>query len=520
LKYKPEELGAEFENLFWNFPQRIIHAVKKLRKNPRVFPIYFTNFNCGPDSFVEPYAEFLSGEKPTLTLGMDEHDADAGYITRIEAFLDVVKNAVLPAKFPEIIVRETHEDEFKKRKIWIPNMHTAGAFLGAAAFRGMGYDAESLPTETDESFELGRTLTTGNECLPTVVTIGAFVQKMREIDADPKKHAFFMATASGPCRFGQYSLKHRMILDELGYADVPIMSPSSLNSYQGLPEALRRQVWTLFVASDILLKLRCRVRPYEATPGETQRVFEEELNRLAKVVESGKKFEPAWVQSLDRLAKVPVAGPKKPLVGIVGEIYVRCNSFTNDRVIESIEQHGGEAWLAPLSEWFLYTAHLQNWRAKEDLRDLVYRGKSLLKNKYIQSVEHGLYQKAAKYMVGREEPDIESVVAEGAKYLPVNFEGEAILTAGRTVKFIEQGAEMVVNCAPFGCMPGTITSALFQEIQNRMGVPIVNMFYDGEGDQNSILGIYLAQIKGRREGTHDGRRQAQTAGKNAENIAP
>ncbi|HUT51929.1 MAG TPA: acyl-CoA dehydratase activase [bacterium] len=509
MPFDPAELGPEFSNLFWNYPQRIIHAMKKFRENPLIYPVYFTNFNCGPDSFVETYAEHLSGEKPMLILGLDEHDADAGYITRIEAFLDVLRNAEPVTKFPDIHVPVTSDDEFKRRTIWIPNMHSVGAELGAAAFRGAGYDAQMLPLETDESFEIGRRLTSGNECLPTVVTIGAFVGKLREIGYQPGKHAFFMATAGGPCRFGQYALKHRIILNELGYSDVPILSPSALNSYQGLPEALRRQIWTLFVASDILMKLRCRVAPYELEPGETQRTLDRELTRLARVVENNGNFEREWLSALDRLSRVPRnEGPDKPLVGIVGEIYVRCNAFTNDRVIESVERFGGEAWLAPLSEWFLYTTFLQKWRAKEDLRGIVYRGQSLVKNKYIQSVEHDLYKKAAKYMRGRMEPDIESVVEAGAKYLPLNFEGEAILTAGRAVKFIEDGAGLVVNCAPFGCMPGTITSALFQEVQNRTGVPVVSMFYDGEGDLNSLLGVYLAQVRGPGGGS-DGVRESQ-----------
>jgi predicted CoA-substrate-specific enzyme activase len=494
LPFDPSELGEEFSNIFWNYPQRIIHAMKKYRDNPMLYPVYFTNFNCGPDSFIETYAEHLSGEKPMLILGLDEHDADAGYITRIEAFLDVLKNAEPVTEFPAIAIPKSGDDEFKRRTIWIPNMHEVGAELGAAAFRAFGYDARVLPVETDESFEIGRRLTSGAECLPTVVTIGALVQKLREIDAKPGEHAFFMATAGGPCRFGQYALKHRLILNELGYTDVPILSPSALNSYQGLPEALRRRIWTLFVASDILMKLRCRVAPYEVNQGETVAALQSEVERLAGAIESGREFEREWLKSLERIAAVPQSGARKPLVGIVGEIYVRCNAFTNDRVIDSIERYGGEAWLAPLSEWFLYTTFLQKWRAGEDLRGIVYRGQSLLKNKYIQGVEHDLYKKAARWMEGREEPPIEAVVEAGAKYLPLNFEGEAILTAGRTVKFIEDGASLVVNCAPFGCMPGTITSALFQEVQNRTGVPVVSMFYDGEGDLNSLLGVYLAQV--------------------------
>jgi len=235
LDFDPAELGPEFRNVFWNYPQRIVHAMKKYRHSDRIFPVYFTNFNCGPDSFVETYSDHLSGDKPMLTLGLDEHDADAGYITRIEAFLDVVRNAEKVESFPDVHIPPDGDDEFKRRTIWIPRMHHVGAQLGAAAMRAHGYDARVLPLETDESFEIGRRLTSGAECLPTVTTIGAMVAKLREIDADPKEHAFFMATAAGPCRFGQYALKHRLILNSLGYQDVPIMSPSATNSYQGLP---------------------------------------------------------------------------------------------------------------------------------------------------------------------------------------------------------------------------------------------------------------------------------------------
>ena len=62
------------------------------------------------------------------------------------------------------------------------------------------------------------------------------------------------------------------------------MSPSATNSYQGLPEAVRIKIWTLFVASDILMKLRCRVKPYEINPGETERALEEEIGKLCRVV--------------------------------------------------------------------------------------------------------------------------------------------------------------------------------------------------------------------------------------------
>jgi predicted nucleotide-binding protein (sugar kinase/HSP70/actin superfamily) len=113
----------------------------------------------------------------------------------------------------------------------------------------------------------------------------------------------------------------------------------------------------------------------------------------------------------------------------------------------------------------------------------------------MKRVENKMYRLAHKWMYDRYEPHIGDIISEGGKYLPINFEGEAILTVGRTVEFINNGAAMVVNCSPFSCMPGTITGLILQKIQSQTGVPIVSIFYDGESDLNKVLGIHLQQIR-------------------------
>ena len=79
----------------------------------------------------------------------------------------------------------------------------------------------------------------------------------------------------------------------------------------------------------------------------------------------------------------------------------------------------------------------------------------------------------------------------------MNFSGEALITLGRAVLFARQGAALIVNVAPFGCMPGTITSALCREIQAQTGVPIVSLFYDGEPGMNQRLEVFLAGLSAR-----------------------
>jgi predicted CoA-substrate-specific enzyme activase len=496
LPFDPRELGAEYRNIYWHYGQRIVAGLKQVAATERLFPVYLTNFNCGPDSFLLSYAERIVGDKPLLLLELDEHAGDTGYVTRIEAFLDVVANARPRRPAPPVRRPRTPDEEFKRRTLWIPPMQPWVNRFGAAAMRRYRFHAQPLPVEDREAYEIGRRVTRGSECLPTGVTIGGLLKKFREIGADPKEHAFFMATAEGPCRYGQYVLLQRMILDEQGYEDVPIMTASSIDSYQGMEEPVRRELWRAFLTADLLVKMLCKVRPYERDRGAADDLGEQWSKRIETALESGRGLAETIRATARAFAALPVRREKRPLVGIVGEIYVRCNPFTNGRVIEHIESYGGEAWLTPVSEWFLYTAYHQSWSAKENLASFFARGQSLLKNRFLIGSEQKFYDLCSPLLDDRREPPVERVVAHGANYLPINFEGEAILTVGRAIEFARAGAALVVNCAPFGCMPGTISGAILQDIRKKTAMPIVTMMYDGVGDINRHLEVYLRERSG------------------------
>jgi predicted CoA-substrate-specific enzyme activase len=74
-------------NMFWNYGRRILAAARIVGREPNLHMIYFTNFKCGPDSFIKHFTPKACG-KPYLTLQLDEHGADAGTMTRVEAYLD------------------------------------------------------------------------------------------------------------------------------------------------------------------------------------------------------------------------------------------------------------------------------------------------------------------------------------------------------------------------------------------------------------------------------------------------
>jgi predicted CoA-substrate-specific enzyme activase len=474
-------------NCYWNYGQKILAAFQRVAGDERIDSVYLTNFNCGPDSFLLSFSEHQMADRPFLILELDEHGADAGYMTRIEAYFDVLKRSNA-GSLPKPTRREPRR--MKDRIIWIPPMHPLGAPFFSAAFRRHGYDARPLPPEDRGAFEQGRACTRGAECLPTALTIGALMQAVQNHRGN-ERHAFFMPTAEGPCRFGQYCTLHRLILDREGLSDVAILSPSSFNSYQGLEESLRRNMWHALLAADILFKAALKIRPYEIHPGETNRVLAKQQARMEQALQAGENIPAVLNGSVERIMAIPRNKTQKPLVGVVGEIYVRCNTFANEDVIGAIERFGGEAWLSPMGEWILYTAAVQGISFRDRSRNWFKKWMADLKNYYLFRQEQRFYEQAGAALADRHEPDIHSVIEEGKKYLPLNFEGEAILTVGRAAWFAKQGASLVINCAPFGCMPGTITTALFRKISPEIGIPVVNMFYDGRGNQNQRLEVFL-----------------------------
>jgi predicted nucleotide-binding protein (sugar kinase/HSP70/actin superfamily) len=85
------DVSDRYDNMFWRSGQDILAAAELVAGDPRLQAIYLTNFNCGPDSFLTGFFRRIMGRKPYLELEIDDHTADAGLITRCEAFLDTVR---------------------------------------------------------------------------------------------------------------------------------------------------------------------------------------------------------------------------------------------------------------------------------------------------------------------------------------------------------------------------------------------------------------------------------------------
>ena len=490
-------------NMYWKYGQKILASANFIREQQNLFPVYVTNFGCGPDSFIIHFFKKNLGGKPFLQLELDEHSADAGIITRCEAFLDSLKNFSAEggkeAK-PDKGIPYFHIEQKDQRTVFIPNM-TDHAYALKGALKGCGIKAEVLPESDEQTLIYGRKFTSGKECYPCILTTGDLIKLLKRKDFDPEKSAFFMPTANGPCRFGQYQNFQRIILNELGFSQIPIYSPDSKNSYSNilnLDNGFQRLAWRGMVAVDLLQKLLWQTRPYEKNKGEADKVYENLLKKLEDFLIERKDLAEVLKKAKQDFKSIEQGeNDKRPLVGVIGEIYIRSNRFANNNLVRKIEQLGGEAKVAPLAEWLFYTTVEYKKKSFIERRylDLL---KAHLKDKIQKKDEHKLTRLLENEFEDLYDFPVEKILNLSSLYLDKTFGTEAILSVGKSIEYIKKNYCGIINTMPFTCMPGNIVSALSNKIrEDYQNIPWLNIAYEGLEDTSEIVRLeaFMYQAK-------------------------
>jgi predicted CoA-substrate-specific enzyme activase len=499
LPLEDHSISEEWPEMYWRSGQKMLRAARFVATHARLYPLVIGNFSCGPDSFILKYFKEELRGKPFLHIEIDEHSADAGAITRCEAFLDSIghRNGAQPV---EAVRKLRLPKSLKNRMIYIPPMCDHAHAL-AAAFERCGMQAEVLPESDRESVEIGHQYVSGKECYPCVVTTGDMLKKVLSKSFNSSRSAFFMPSGTGPCRFGQYNVFHKRVLESIGLDEVPVFAPNQDAGFYGSLETVNGDfvlhAWKGIVAVELLMKCLHESRPYERRKGSAEELYRHHLEKLLMSLRGKNgRVEDALKAVRRDFEALPKTDARKPLIGIVGEIFVRSNKFSNEHVIQKIEALGGEVWLAPVEEW-IYYANLLDIKHSLSGRDYSAAIGTAVK-RYIQKhVEHRYEKYFQGHLRTLAEPSTSAVLRKAAPYVHPSFEGETVLSIGKSVDFAARGAHGIVNTMPFGCMPGTIVTAIMRAVSRDCGLPVINIAYDGtEASTNEIqLEAFMDQAK-------------------------
>ena len=223
-----------------------------------------------------------------------------------------------------------------------------------------------------------------------------------------------------------------------------------------------RIAWQGIVAIDLLEKKLRETRPYERHAGETDKVYQHFLQKVYETLRDRQRPAARCCrqarQAFDDVALS--ANGRKPVVGIVGEIYTRANKFSNENAVREIEALGGEVWMPPIGEWLLYVTTT----ARHDARVARHYGRLLqvmLKDVIQNKDEHRLEEFFQGSLKNLKEPSIAETLELAKDYLHPSFEGEAILSMGKSRDFVRKGA----------CRPGEY-HALYLHARHRGQRPV------------------------------------------------
>src|SRR5437764_7105900 len=296
-----------------------------------------------------------------------------------------------------------------------------------AVFHGSGYRCENIPTPVVEDFQAGKEFGNNGQCNPTYFTVGNLVQYLQNLEAQGQtkqqiidNYVFFTAGSCGPCRFGMYESEYRLALQNAGYDGFRVLlfqQNAGVKAASGEP-GLKFTVdfgmgmFNALNMGDIMNEMIFRIRPFEVNKGQTDRVFQESVDKMCAMLKERKPFEdledlPKWASSYlakhknsgwvkwvnalgkvwehrygnsykeclqtvhDHLATIEVDRLRiKPVVKMIGECWAEATAGDgNFNMFAFLEREGAQVLVEPIATWIMYMMYQvkERWREKKPL---------------------------------------------------------------------------------------------------------------------------------------------------------
>ena len=483
-------------HMYWGMGKLMMKAARVVERHPQLFGTYITNFSCGPDSFVVSYFRDIMGRKPSLTLELDSHTADAGLETRVEAFLDIVNAYRQLVAKKQIVARQIHFRPARtvvnngtssvvtsrgevlpmtdpRVTVLLPSMGKYGSEAFAAILRGYGFNALAHRPSDEAVLKLGRANTSCKECLPLILTTGTLLSYIRNGKRDDEVLVYFFATGSGPCRFGQYYIFMEDLVKRLEIPDVALLTLSSENSYVGLGSDFETRGWWAVVVSDVMEDIRSMLLTNAVDTAAAMAVFEAEWQNILSEMEVGdgdyNRLERQLTRCAERLKTIELKRPTRevPIVTLAGEIFVRRDALSRQYLTESLAAMGFATICSPVAEWVLYCNYLVETGLSPENLNFLEKLKLKIRNRFQARYEKRIKAILSKSGLVQAEPlDMDAIMSHATRYISKDLPGEAVLTVGGALTEVVTHSCGVIAIGPFGCMPNRLSESILNEAMN------------------------------------------------------
>lgn len=289
-----------------------------------------------------------------------------------------------------------------------------------------------------------------------------------------------------------------MALDRLGAGDVQILTANTAGHSDvfGFPALVR--LWRGLVASELLVRARCQLRPYASKPPALDRLFDWAWPALAEGLAED-RLDQALKQIGDRLSGVQCETERRrPIVGVAGDIYTRIHPFGNHNLFNHLENAGLEVWPAPfLVDSVDFGIRKAVSDAVDDRDFLGAAGNTFL------FLRKELEAWRMRFHLGTrlsrlEEPGYQETVELAQPYVDGKVNEVLVQNVAKMVHFARHGAAGVINAISFHCMLGTISAALTERVRQDFDMlPMTTFIYGAKsgGEEQTRIEAFAHQVR-------------------------
>ncbi|RBP99048.1 acyl-CoA dehydratase activase-related protein [Bifidobacterium xylocopae] len=409
-----------------------------------------------------------------------------------------------------------------KYTIVCPQMSPVHFSLLEAVFASGKYQVELLKHASADDINTGVKYVNNDACFPAIIVVGQLVNAFLSGRMDPHRCAVIVTQTGGMCRATNYFGLLRKAMADAGYGSVPIitLSVQGFRANPGLqvtPALLHRAV-KAFYLGDAMIECLLRVRPYEAEPGAANALYKT-WDTICKETLAhhgwsataqrvyGRGFLPyrtlmkRMVAAFDQLPLRDI--PRKPRVGVVGEILVKYHPDANNHLVDLIEDQGCEAVLPGICDFMVNGISNAEWNEEQlgtggpvGLKKMVLKAADAYRSPMIKAFKAS----DGKFDIPSPIRDLRAK-AETVTSLGVQA-GEGWLLTGEILELIEEGAPNIVCAQPFACLPNHVTGrGMFGKIRRKHPqANIVSIDYDpgaSEANQLNRIKLMIAAAKKR-----------------------
>jgi predicted nucleotide-binding protein (sugar kinase/HSP70/actin superfamily) len=252
----------------------------------------------------------------------------------------------------------------------------------------------------------------------------------------------------------------------------------------------------------LVRRIGCKIRPYERVSGTTDRVIREGMEVLVEAFSGNLSKEEAVAEVVSRFeaietirdGSVSLGGRQRPKVAIFGDLYARDNEVINQDLIHFIEEQGGEVITTPYSSFVKMIArpYLRKWFIEGHYLNVLSSKAFNATATRLEKIYYSYFNRILKEPPQAYDESPQKILS---RYnLRIEHTGESMDNILKVfyIKRHYPDVSLFVQTSPAFCCPSLVTEAMAKEIENKTGVPVVSITYDGTGgNKNEAIIPYL-----------------------------